>query len=141
VCNVYPKDTDFMQALNAFNALVTAPSDAVKQDGTVVLTTASSEGWGYHSLHGKGMLLEMTLNAETTFGGRDLLVFAPNVAERDIESAYHGPVRAFRRWSTLVKALKRKHGRRCRVGIFPRGPLQLAEGYDPNSNVAKLAFI
>jgi len=141
VCNAYPKDTDFMQAVNAFNVLITASSDVLRKDGTVVLTSACTEGWGYHSLHGRGMLLEMTLNVEKTFGGRDLMVHSPNVAELDIEAAYRGRVRAFRRWSTLVKALKRKHGQRCRVGIFPTGPLQLAEGYDASSNVAKLAFI
>lgn len=141
VCNAYPKDTDFMQAVNAFNVLITAPSDMVKEDGTVVLTTAGTEGWGYHSLHGKGMPLEVALNVEEAFGGRDLLVFSPNTAGSDINTGYPGPVRAFRKWGALVKALKRKHGERCRVGIFPCGPLQLAAGYDPNNRIARLSFI
>jgi len=140
VCNAYPKDTDFMQSVNAFNALITAPAEVLKEDGTVVLTTASPEGRGYHSLHGRGMALEMALDVEKTFRGRELFVFSPNIAEQDVKVAYHEPVRLFRRWSKLVKALKRKHGRTCRVGIFPCGPLQLADGYDPTKTVAKLAL-
>jgi nickel-dependent lactate racemase len=140
VCNAYPKDTDFMQSVNAFNALITAPAQVLKENGTVVLTTASPEGRGYHSLHGRGMPLEMALDVEKTFRGRELFIFSPNIAEQDVKVAYHEPARLFRRWSKLVKALKRKHGRTCRVGIFPCGPLQLAEGYDPTKTVAKLAL-
>ena len=141
VCNAYPKDTELMQSINAFNALITAPSGMLKDDGTIVLTTASTEGRGYHSLHGKGMPLEMALNVGETFGNRDLLVFSPNTAESDINTHYRGSVRVFRRWSALVKALQRKHGQRCLVAIFPCGPLQLARGYDANTGVAQLAFI
>jgi nickel-dependent lactate racemase len=141
VCNAYPKDTDFMQAVNAFNVFITGPSDLLREDGTVVLTSAATEGWGYHSLQGKGMPLEVVLDVGKTFGGRDLLVFSPNTSESDINTGYRGAVRAFRRWSALVKALKGKHGQRCQVGVFPNGPLQVAEGYDANSNVAKPAFI
>jgi len=141
VCNAYPKDTDFMQAVNAFNVLITAPSDMLKEDGTVVLTSASTEGWGYHSLQGKGMPLEVVLDAEKTLGGRDLLVYSPNTSESDVGTGYRGPVRMFRKWSALVKALKRKHGRKCRVGVFPCGPIQVAEGYDPHSNVVKPVFM
>jgi nickel-dependent lactate racemase len=72
VCNAYPKDTDFMQSINAFNALVTSPPGALKDNGTVVLTTAGTEGRGYHSLFGRGMSLEKAMDVEKTFGGRDL---------------------------------------------------------------------
>lgn len=140
VCNVYPKDTDFMQSINAFNGLVTAPPDTIKESGTVVLTTASTEGRGYHSLHGRGMVLEMALDVEKTFGCRDLFIFSPGIAEPDVKVAYHEPVRLFRRWGKLVNALKRKYGRNCRVAIFPYGPLQIASGYDPKGRVAKLSF-
>lgn len=140
VCNAYPKDTDFMQSVNAFNALITAPAELLKENGTVVLTTASPEGRGYHSLHGRGMPLEMALDVEKTFRGRELLIFSPDIVEQDVKVAYHEPVRLYRRWSKLVKALRRKHGRTCRVGIFPCGPLQLAEGYDPTTTVAKLTL-
>jgi nickel-dependent lactate racemase len=140
LCNAYPKDTDLMQSINAFNALITAPSGFLKDNGTVVLATASTEGRGYHSLHGRGMPLEMALDIERTFHGRELLVFSPNISEPDIKAAYHEPARLFRTWSNLVKALRRRYGKSCRVGIFPYGPLQLAHGYDPESKVAKLAL-
>ena len=140
VCNAYPKDTDLMQSVNAFNGLITAPSSVLKDNGTVVLATASTEGRGYHSLHGRGMPLEMAMDVEKTFHGRELLVFSPNIAVPDVKVAYHEPVRLFRTWSKLVNALKRTYGQSCRVGIFPCGPLQLAQGYDPESKVAKLVL-
>jgi nickel-dependent lactate racemase len=138
VCNAYPKDTDFMQSINAFNALVTSPPGALKDNGTVVLTTAGTEGRGYHSLFGRGMSLEKAMDVEKTFGGRDLWVFSPNIAQHDVKVAYHEPVRLFSRWSKLVKALGRKHGQDCRLGIFPCGPIQLAKGYDPETDLARL---
>ncbi len=137
VCNAYPKDTNFMQSVNAFNALVTSPPGTLKDEGTVVLTTASTEGRGYHSLFGRGMSLEKAMDVEKTFGGRELFVFSPNITDHDVKVAYHEPVRLFRRWSKLVRALQRKHGQKCRVAIFPCGPVQLAKGYDPGTNVAR----
>jgi nickel-dependent lactate racemase len=138
ICNAYPKDTDFMQSINAFNGLVTSPPGTLKENGTVVLTTASTEGRGYHSLFGRGMSLEKAMDVEKTFGGRELFVFSPNIAEYDVKAAYHEPVRLFRRWGRLLKALRRKHGQTCRVGVFPCGPIQLAEGYDPETGAAGL---
>jgi nickel-dependent lactate racemase len=138
VCNAYPKDTDFMQSINAFNGLLTSPPGTLKESGTVVLTTASTEGRGCHSLFGTGMSLEKAMDVEKTFGGRELFVFSPNIADHDIKVAYHEPVRLFRRWGRLLKALRRKHRQTCRVGIFPCGPIQLAKGYDPETDVARL---
>jgi hypothetical protein len=84
------------------------------------------------------MSLQKAMDTEQTLAGRELFIFSPNIAEHDVKVAFHEPVRLFRRWSGLVKALRRKHGEKCSVGIFPCGPIQLAEGYDPATRTARL---
>ncbi len=52
--NAYPKDTDLVQSENAFNLLRSAKRPFIKEDGTVILMAASSNGVGSHGLFSPG---------------------------------------------------------------------------------------
>jgi nickel-dependent lactate racemase len=127
VFNAYPKDNEFVQAGMAFNIWNSARAPIVHEGGTVVLCTAASEGFGFHSLHGPRMRLPNTGNMQARFAPRDLVIYSPGINERDLNPATREAVTLCRVWGDVIATLRDKHGDGTRVAVFPCGAIQLAE--------------
>lgn len=126
IFNAYPKDNEFVQAGMAFNIWSSAKQPIVHERGTVVLCTASSEGFGFHALHGPGMRLPNTGNMAARFAPREMLLFAPGINRRDLSPATREAVTLCRRWEEVTATLARRHGPGTRAAVFPCGAIQLA---------------
>jgi nickel-dependent lactate racemase len=126
VFNAYPKDNEFVQAGMAFNIWGSAKTPIVHERGTIVLCTAASEGFGFHSLHGPGMRLPNTGNMAARFAPRELVIFSPGINRRDLSPATREAVTLCRTWEETVGVLRDRHGPGTRVAVFPCGAIQLA---------------
>jgi len=132
ICNAYPKDTDFLQCGLSLNILRSSPNPVVKEDGTIVIATASPEGRGYHGLYGPGMRYGPRQGREAgrenapRMGGRRVVYFSPGVTRADA-----GTDALFRRWEDLIAHLEGSYGLQANtappsVAVFPCGAIQLA---------------
>lgn len=131
VFNAYPKDNEFIQSSNAFNVWSNREADLVRPGGTIVLTTAGSEGRGFHSLADTNMRLDTPAHARgpaaRMFQGRRLVVFCPSVSAADVYDRYPAATVFCRKWQEVVDTLGMHHGAGTRVAVFPCGTLQLDE--------------
>jgi nickel-dependent lactate racemase len=128
IFNAYPKDNEFVQAGMAFNIWHSAKAPIVHENGTVVLCTASSEGFGFHALHGPGMRLPGTGNMAGRFVTRRMVIFSPGINRRDLNPATRDAVTLCRTWEETIGVLRDWHGAGTRAAVFPCGAIQLAEG-------------
>ncbi len=128
ICNAYPKDTDFLQAglgLNPLNSASLVGRQLVKEDGTVVILTASPEGRGYHSLYSPGMIYGRSnghwRENPPTYQGRPLLYVSPHITPQDARSTL-----TFGDWEGARRYLDERY-RDPTFAVFPCGALQVAE--------------
>jgi len=124
--NAYPKDTDFLQAGLGLNVLASTPRRVVKENGTVVLITASPEGRGFHGLYGPGMMYDRLRDApggrsDPDFRGTQMVYYSPGITAADARSnaVYH-------EWDALIAFLQKQHGDHATAAVFPCGCIQLA---------------
>lgn len=131
VFNAYPKDTEFIQAGNAFNVWADRDTDLVRRGGTLVLTTAGTEGRGFHSLADTHMRLDLPAHrrgpAARMFQDRRLVVFCPSVSPADVYDRYPADTVFCRKWQEVLDTLGMHHGPGTRAVVFPCGTLQLDE--------------
>ena len=127
VCNAYPKDTEYLQKFVALNPLFSCPRPVVKKGGTIVMISASPEGRGYHALFAPGMRydpVQRQRNGEQRYQimpDQSLILYSPWVSKGDA----HGIV-LYRKWDSLLAHLRRQHGDRATVAVFPCGSIQVA---------------
>lgn len=126
IFNAYPKDNEFVQAAMAFNIWSSARTPIVHEKGTVVLCSASSEGPGFHSLHGPGMQLANRGNMRDRFAPRELVIFSPNIHPKDLTPATRESATLCRTWEEVLSVLSARHGAGTRAAVFPCGAIQLA---------------
>ena len=126
VLSAYPKDNEFLQHGLAFSIWLSAPEPITPQDGTVVVATASSEGYGFHSLAGPRMRLAGNPDLRRPVRPRDLVFFAPGINEGDLpDTARHDAILTSR-WPDTRNWLNAKHGKSAKVAVFPCAAIQLA---------------
>ncbi|MHA1263917.1 MAG: nickel-dependent lactate racemase [Candidatus Helarchaeota archaeon] len=124
IFNLYPEDTELNQALKGFNFIL-ASKNFLKRDATIVLTSACTEGRGYHSL-----LAETGAKLFTNWGDhivfkavisrkRRFAFFSPNLNRADIEHLYPKSTLFSSQWEILLKKLVEIHGDTARVAVFP----------------------
>lgn len=135
IINAYPKDTDLIQASNAFNIFLSSKKDIVKKAGAIVLISASPEGAGFHSLQGVGMRLFEKIDTTPFLGElfkeKQLYIFSPNLSKGDVAQYFNVEfecenVILFRAWDSLLNELKNKF-RECKAIVFPNSSIQLAD--------------
>jgi len=122
--NAYPKDLDLLQACNALWVSFFPNIDIVRAGGTVVCLAACPDGEGLHYLSSYGMSDPVNF-AESSFQGRDLFIYSPNLNNFDIKKHFPKNVRGFRNWEDLLKELQKKHTGIPNVLVLPCGPLHL----------------
>lgn len=127
IFNAYPKDTEYLQVGMSLNIWYSAPHPIVHPEGTIVLTTASSEGLGYHSLHSPGMRLPNNGPLPSSVGNRRLILFSPSLNFYDLSPEAQKEVILGRSWEEVRKNLSNFHGAGTRCAVFPCGALQLAK--------------
>lgn len=129
IFNAYPKDTDLIQAPNAFNIHGSSTRDIVREGGTLVVVTASTEGKGYHSLQSRGMRLHMSLEENAIYRriikNKRIIIFSPNINLFDIEEYWPKGTLLIRKWTDVIEELRREHRDRARVAVFPCASIQL----------------
>jgi nickel-dependent lactate racemase len=125
ICNAWPKDTEGTQSAMALVPLHDRRAQAIKQDGTVVIATASPEGLGYHSLMGPGTRLRRRALAagEGPRGGAHV-IFSPNLHREDVRAMWGEGVEHCRAWEDLISLLEAAQGAEAKVCVFPCGAMQ-----------------
>jgi nickel-dependent lactate racemase len=127
VCNAYPKDTEFLQAYTALTILESARRTGnriLRPGGTTVITTACSEGRGFHALYGAGGRLAEARREPLPFDrmhSAGPIYYSPNLNPMDTNGL---PMRAD--WDALIAQLLTIHGHTATVALFPTGSLQLS---------------
>jgi len=130
IFNAFPKDTDLIQAINALNPILDGKDKIIKDKGIIVITTASPEGEGYHSLEGYGMKLfqlkDRSNKIKKIIKNRKLMIFSPNLARNLIYRYYSHAVDFYDKWDDLLDKVE---GISCSkslsIGIFPNASLQI----------------
>lgn len=96
----------------------------------MVVTTASPEGLGFHSVFGPGTQLRER-GTGSGFGGRARgrddtrqILFSPNLTRYEVRSLYGDQVIFCKHWDEVIGVLEEIHGSSLRVGVFPCGALQ-----------------
>ncbi|MCL4302297.1 MAG: DUF2088 domain-containing protein [Anaerolineae bacterium] len=124
VFNAYPKDTELMLGFNALNPGYGIGEQLVQPDGTVVVTMAASEGYGFHSINTRQ---GFAYSPELAWGRR-LIVYSPNLTQADIQRFCPDGTLLFKEWPSLVKMLEAQYPGRTRVVVLPYGTIQLGGG-------------
>ncbi|MHB1005549.1 MAG: lactate racemase domain-containing protein [Chloroflexota bacterium] len=126
VFNQYPKDTEFMHLGHALHVMNSAARPLVREGGTVVILSASSDGLGYHSLEGPYMRHEHKV-PNPRFAGRNLVIMCGTANHRQLPASLPANVRLVPDWAGVLAALAEYHPQGGRVAVFPCGAIQLAE--------------
>lgn len=125
VLNAYPKDTELIQAENAFTLLHTSGVEVVRENGTIVLTDACSEGIGRHGLFEPDGVLYRKPVPKAFLKGRHLIFFSQNIGAADFAKIYHESYQFCSDWSEVIASLKTRHGDPCDVAVFPHASIQI----------------
>ena len=88
ILNAYPKDAEFYQILNAVQIIKNQDQLMVREGGAVVLTSAASEGMGFHYLFGPEGQHPFQFSAKKVIGNRRLLIYSPNAVEAEVKAVF-----------------------------------------------------
>jgi len=128
IFNAYPKDTEFLQSINALNICVASKKEIIREGGIVVLVTASVEGRGVHFLHDRGMRLFVPPKENKLYQKIlhkvKFFVLCPNISHSDVMDLYPQDAEIFRSWDELIKTLKKMFRSGARVGLFKCASIQ-----------------
>jgi nickel-dependent lactate racemase len=129
--NAYPKDTEFLQVVNAFNVWADRSRTLVADGGTLVVLTAASEGLGTHGLLGPGGRLYRPLAERAGFAGlfegRAVAVVCPTITRRELELVFPASTVLFDDWPECRDFLEDRHPESARVAVFAASAMQMLE--------------
>ncbi len=126
VFNQYPKDTEFMHLPHALHVLNSAPRPIVREGGTMVIVSASSDGFGFHSLEAPGMRHAAT-RPYPVYERYRVVVMCPNVNPAERPPSLPESARLVADWDGVLAALAEYHPQGGKLAVFPCGAIQLAE--------------
>jgi nickel-dependent lactate racemase len=125
IFNAFPKDTEFMQAGMAMVALRSGKhSHKIKDNGTVVIISASPEGLGWHSVFGP--LGSLSSGKASSPSSWRTIMLSPGVNKWDVLAKHGDSVIHTGTWDETLAELQKIHGESARVGVFPCGAMQYA---------------
>ncbi len=125
ILNAFPKDTELLQAENGFIPLKSFGMNLVKEGGTVVLTSACSEGMGRHGLFEPGGKLYRPPRPLRFLKNRRLAFYSPHVNEEDFHRIFWQEYQFFNDKDRLTGFLAQTLPSEARVAVFPFASLQL----------------
>ena len=124
---------------SAFDAYLSTKNKMIRKNGIIIITTASPEGGGYHSLGGYGMkLFEYTDKfplIKEAIKDKIIYIFSPNLTPQEVYKYYSHSVLFFREWDRLIENLKEEYYSKCRIAIFPNASIQLIKYNDLKKNI------
>jgi len=124
VLNAYPKDTEMIQVSNVANALGASRVPLVRDGGVIVITTAASEGSGYHALYGPGGRL-FVRDPNPRLTQHPVAVFCPHGRTADLPPSLPEKTPCFRAWSEIVRWAEERVGSSPTVTVLTEAPLQI----------------
>jgi len=125
VVNAYPLDTELFQAVKA----LWAARESAKDDATIILFAACSEGRGYHALYQKGGRLWVPPDnawLKRELKNRRLWIVSPNVSVKDVYQNYPQETMLFRSWNDAIEELQTIYKKKINVAVFPCAPIQIS---------------
>lgn len=125
VLNAYPKDSELLQAENAFHPLQSASRALVRDRGVVIVTSACSEGVGHHELFGPGKTLYRTPMPKRFLNNYDVLFHLENITREDFNEIFWDGYQLHNRWNQIYEHLENKFRNKFKVIIFPTASIQL----------------
>jgi len=126
VFNQYPKDTEFMHLGHALHVANSAPRSIVRQGGTMVILSASSDGFGFHTLEAPGMRHGPT-RPHPVFEPYRLVVMCPTINRAQLPPSLPSGTRLVPDWEGVLNTLEEFHLHGGSVAVFPCGAIQIAE--------------
>lgn len=127
VLNAYPKDTDLLQSCMALNVTWIPNPQIIKPGGTVVITTACSEGVGLHFVAGHNMRSYFSW-PQSAFGDHPIAIVSPNLSPSEVARHFPHNTTLYPTWDEANRALVARHGDSARVTVFPNASLHLPDG-------------
>ena len=127
ILNAYPKDTELLQAENAFIPIKSSEQELIKKEGIVLITSACSEGLGYHGLFAPEGILYRTPKPIRFLDNRMLLFYSPNISENQFKKIFYERYLFFDDKISLQKYLIKNLPSKANIGVFPYASLQLIE--------------
>jgi nickel-dependent lactate racemase len=128
IFNAYPKDTNLLQSVNAFNVANFDPDRLMYSHSSAVVITAACDGAGLNYLESPGMRGELRLSKEMMrLGPHGLIVFSPHLSSLEARHLYPEDTVVFETWPQVVAELARRHGSAARVNLYPYAALQVAD--------------
>ncbi len=122
--NAYPKDTEMIQVVNAANALFAAKTTVLRDGGVAVITTAASEGPGYHALAGPGGRMSGRL-PHPLLAERPIVLFCPHGRTADLPPSFPIGTVCCREWPEVVRWVEARVGPAPSLTVFTEGCLQI----------------
>ena len=126
VFNQYPKDTEFMHLGHALHVLNSAERPIVRPGGTMVILSASSDGFGFHTLEAPGMRHGPT-RPHPVFEPYRLVVMCPTINMAQLPPSLPSGTRLVPGWAGVLDTFKEYHPHGGSVAVFPCGAIQIAE--------------
>jgi nickel-dependent lactate racemase len=126
IFNQYPKDTEFMHLSHALHVVNSAPRSIVREGGTLVILSASSDGFGFHTLEAPGMR-HGPARPHPVFEPYRLVVMCPTINRAQLPPNLPGTMRLVPDWEGVVNTLEEFHPQGGSVAVFPCGAIQIAE--------------
>ncbi len=132
ILNAYPKDTEFVQVANSFNVGGLNPEKLIRgRKSTIVLTSACSEGAGFHALMGPGMRLFAPFEDKIpprALAGAKTWLYSPNLSQAEIYPFFESStLPLYNEWEKLIEDLVPLHQSRAKVAVYPLGSIQMGE--------------
>jgi len=127
IINAYPKDSELLQAENAFIPLKSATRSFLKENTVVLLTSECSEGLGHHGLFDPEGMLYRPPKPLNFLKGKQLVFFSDSITAQDFYKVYHEQDKFFSDWDDLVEYLSGILPENPKVAVFPQASLQLTE--------------
>jgi len=128
IFNAFPEDTELIQARKALNVWTgNLKRCLVREGGKVVISSATSDGLGFHSLSDPGMRMYQKVDEGKSFAEifnkRKVVVFSPNCSPADLYTRFPKQVIIRNKWNEVLEEL-RDGIKSQSVVIYPNGSLQ-----------------
>jgi nickel-dependent lactate racemase len=125
ILNAYPKDTELLQLENAFIPLHSASRKLLKDNGVVLVTSACSEGMGYHALFGPDNPLYRKPLPKRFLSNYDVLFYSENINEQEFRKIFWEGYRFFSDQNDLYKYLQNSLSQKSKILVFPCASIQM----------------
>jgi hypothetical protein len=97
----------------------------VQPGGTLVILSASSDGFGFHALEAPGMRHGPT-GPRPVFEPFRVVVMCPNINQAEMPPSLPESARLVPDWAGVLAALGEYHPRGGTVAVFPCGAIEVA---------------